>query len=155
MSNSSEDISEGATYVYKKIVKRVEQLMNNHSTTFSTELNRIGKYLLGNKFKGVFSADNIPTLQNEQYCIVNLDRSYESGSHWVSLARKNNKTYFFDSFGRNDKQILPLLSKSGNGKILNTDSDPDQRISEYNCGQKSIGFLVFFELYGEEKALEI
>ncbi len=29
-----------------------------------------------------------------------LDKSNESGSHWVALTKVNNETYIYDSFGR-------------------------------------------------------
>ena len=71
------------------------------------------------------------------------------------MAKHNGKTYFYDSFGRPNKHILPLLSKSGNGKILDTDEDREQGFTEFNCGQRSVGWLLLFDIYGAEKALEI
>ena len=142
--------------IYKKLLKRVEEFIGNNKTTFSTDLYNAGKHIFGNKFRGVFTADQIPKLTSKQpYCIVNLDKSDEEGSHWISLAKHNGKTYFYDSFGRPNKHILPLLSKSGNGKILDTDEDREQGFADENCGQRSTAFLLFFDIYGAEKALEI
>ena len=142
--------------IYKKLLKRVENLIGNDKTTFSTDLNNVGKYLFGKKFRGVFSADQIPKLTSQQpYCIVNLDTSNELGSHWVSLAKQNGKVYFYDSFGRPNKHILPLLSKSGNGKILDTDEDREQGFADTDCGQRSLCWILLFDEYGAEKALEI
>lgn len=141
--------------IYNKLLKRIEKLVKHNHTTFSTELYDVGKHIFGNKFHGVYSSDKIPKLKNRQYCIVNLDASDESGSHWIALARNKDKTYFYDSFGRPNKIILPSLNKSGNGSVLNTEDDREQGFKESNCGQRCIAFLLFFDLYGAEKALEI
>ena len=31
--------------------------------------------------------------------IINLNNSYEPGSHWIALKRVNNTIFVFDSFG--------------------------------------------------------
>ena len=43
--------------------------------------------------------DQIPLIENNKSLIFNLENSDQSGSHWVSLSRKNNNIFIFDSFG--------------------------------------------------------
>ena len=49
-------------------------------------------------FEGCYSKDQIPLIDNNKSLIFNLQNSNQSGSHWVSLSRKNN-IFIFDSFG--------------------------------------------------------
>lgn len=53
------------------------------------------------KFRGVFSRDNIPTPKHaENFYVVNLDTSYQDGSHWVAMyISENNTCEYYDSFG--------------------------------------------------------
>ena len=57
--------------------------------------------LLKNKkyFSGVYSKDQISLIENNKSLIFNLENSDQKGSHWVSLSRKNNDIFIFDSFG--------------------------------------------------------
>ena len=149
----------GTERLYKGLVHNVENMLGSKTTTFSSDLLRIGKSLLKGKFAGIFPADKIPILTEKvPYAIVNLDDSNESGSHWVAIAKDPSKPkiIFYDSFGRPDKLILPSLGGSGQrGDIVNTDMDREQKIQETNCGQRSIAWLLFFDKYGAKEALKI
>ncbi len=156
----------GTERLYKGLVHNVETMLGSKETTFSSDLLRIGKSLLKSKFAGIFPADKIPILTEKvPYAIVNLDDSNESGSHWVAIARDKEsgkpsgakpKIIFYDSFGRPDKFILPSLGGSGQrGEIVNTDLDREQKIKETNCGQRSLGWILFFDKYGAKEALKI
>lgn len=135
--------------IFFNYVKNINKLIGHSNTTFSDELNKIGKHLFKNKFKGVYPADQIPKLGKNKYCILNLDKSNEQGSHWIALANdRNGNTYIYDSFGRSSKKIIPSLYNSGNGKIKDTDKNPEQRLRDNNCGQLSLGFLKMFDKYG-------
>ena len=46
-----------------------------------------------------FSKDEIPLIENNKSLIFNSQNSNQSGSHWISLSRKNNNIFIFDSFG--------------------------------------------------------
>ena len=50
-------------------------------------------------YLGTFSKDEIPLIENNKSLIFNLQNSNQSGSHWISLSRKNNDIFIFDSFG--------------------------------------------------------
>ena len=140
---------------YNTILKQIEKYTGN-STTYSDNLNAVGKKLLGVKFKEVYPSDKIPKLNDKSpYCIVNVDNSKEAGSHWMSLVKSGNNCILYDSFGRRNTMIIPSLRFSGNGKIIDTDQDKEQKIKEENCGSRSLAFLVFYDKYGEKNALKI
>ena len=50
-------------------------------------------------YLNTFSKDEIPLIENNKSLIFNLQNSNQSGSHWISLSRKNNNIFIFDSFG--------------------------------------------------------
>ena len=50
-------------------------------------------------FIGCFSKNQIQLIGNNKSVIINLQNSYEPGSHWIALKRVNNTIFVFDSFG--------------------------------------------------------
>jgi len=147
MSNSNKE--KIANLLYNKVLKDIIYPLTGDKTTYLTELNGIGKKMLGVKFKGVFPADKIPKLNDlSPYAILNLDTSKEPGSHWIAIAKEGNDTYVYDSFGRKNTKIIKNLLFSGNGRIIDTDNDIEQKISETDCGARSIAWLVFLDKWG-------
>ena len=136
--------------VYHNNLKIVQdQYTKNNKVTYLDQLDKIGRKLFGTKFYGVYPSDKIPKLNMvKRYCILNLDKSTESGSHWVALALlKDGKTIFYDSFGRCHTKIIPSLNLSGNGRIINSEKDKEQKIREQNCGQRCLAFLMTLDKY--------
>ena len=131
--------------------------LTGDKVTNSTDLHKVGKQLLGNKFIGVFPSDMIPKLTlKTPYCIVNVDNSSMSGSHWMSVVKSARcETVLYDSFGRSHVKIIPSLKLSGNGRIIDTDLDAEQKISQEDCGARSISFLLFYDKYGRDMSLLI
>lgn len=142
---------------YYDLLKEIDRKVGiGNETTYLSELDKAGRKLLGVKFKGVFPSDKIPKLNDlKPYCILNLDRSDQSGSHWVGLAKYGDNALLYDSFGRKYNEIIPNIRFSGNGKIVMTDDDAEQGPLQENCGLRSLGFLVFCERYGCKNALLI
>lgn len=143
-----------AEALYKKILHDVELEIGSDST-YAVELDKIGRRYLGIKFRGVFPSDKIPRLNDlTPYCILNLDRSGEPGSHWVALAKVENtrKSIIYDSFGRSHAKIIPSLHYSGNGRIVNSDQDSEQGVLQQNCGARSVAFLILFDRHGFDVA---
>jgi len=142
-----------ANILYNKMLKDVEGLLGN-KTTYLEQLNGAGKKILGVKYKGTFPSDKIPKLNDlSPYCVLNLDKSTEPGSHWVALAKHGNDSILYDSFARHHKQIIPALHYSGNGRIIQPDDDVEQKITQQNCGARCISFLKFFDEYGAKNAM--
>ena len=46
-----------------------------------------------------FSENEIPLIKDNRSFIFNLQNSNQAGSHWISLSRKDNIIFIFDSFG--------------------------------------------------------
>ena len=144
------DVKKTIEKVYLKNLKIVQdRFTKNNKVTYLDQLDKIGRKLFGTKFHGVYSSDKIPKLNMvKRYCILNLDKSTEGGSHWVALALlKDGKTIFYDSFGRSHTKIIPSLNLSGNGKIINSEKDKEQKIREENCGQRCTAFLMVVDKF--------
>lgn len=92
-------------------------------------------------FLGVFSKDHFPKrLENGQSIIVNLDDSDGPGTHWVSALKKNNMSFYFDSFGmpppENIKSILKLYKTP-----LYYNTSQLQAIDSDRCGWYAKNFI--------------
>ena len=140
---------------YKQIIKEMNKFLGN-DTTFANDLQKVAIKFLGSKFRGVFPSDRIPRLNDlKKYAILNLDRSSQPGSHWIGVAYHNGNTIVYDSFGRKTSTIIPSLINSGNGRIIMTDDDAEQKIKENNCGQRVLAWLITFDRLGADMALLI
>ena len=92
------------------------------------------------------------------YCIVNVDKSDMPGSHWMAIAKDTEGgkgAILYDSFGRKNSKIIPSLQFSGNGGIIDCDRDAEQKISEDNCGARSIAWLIMYDTFGRDASLLI
>ena len=144
-----------AEMLYNQKLKEIEKYHTGDKTTYLGELEGVGKKLLGVKFKGVFPSDKIPILNDlAPYAILNLDRSDQSGTHWIAIAKNQDKdhTIVYDSFGRYNYKIIPSLRFSGNGRVIDTDRDAEQKVSETNCGARCLGWLCIYDKWGEDVA---
>lgn len=107
--------------------------------------------MFGDKYRGTYAADTLPALTKKRpYCIGNLDKKNEGGSHWIALAKSGKDVIFYDSFGRKAKSIIDLEKK-----VLNTEDDAEQDIFEENCGQRCLAWLYVFDKMGKKEALQI
>ena len=92
-------------------------------------------------FDKCYSKDQIPLIENNKSLIFNLQNSDQSGSHLVSLSRKNNNIFIFDSFGIGD--IPNNLYKIYKNYNIITSIYRIQDIDSNLCGM----FCVLFCLY--------
>ena len=130
--------------MYKKVGKK---------TTYLKKLHTTAKQLFGKRFLGIFASNTIPTnIKKGELCIVNLDKSWESGSHWVGLGRAKDDgfLYLYDSFGRDIYNILPELKT--HKKVKSTEQDAEQHEDETDCGARSLAFLSVLQKKGGEYA---
>ena len=142
-----------ADKIYNFILKNEIKPLLGFKATYLDQLDTVCNKLFGKKYRGTFPSDKIPKLNNiKKYCILNLDRSNQAGSHWIALAKDGDKAYLYDSFGRAGNKIIPNLEFSGNGKIIDTDRDAEQGILEENCGSRCVAFLRVFDQYGADVA---
>ena len=76
---------------YPELFKKINYPLNN---IFINNLLKDEKSHLN-----TFSKDEIPLIENNKSLIFNLVNFNQAGSHWISLSRKNNNIFIFDSFG--------------------------------------------------------
>ena len=156
--NTKSTMEKKAVEAYNKYLNKEVYPLIGDKTTYLTQVHGAGKKLLGVKFKGVFPSDKIPKLNDlSPYCVLNLDKSSEPGSHWIALAKTkgNNEMMVYDSFGRHYKKIIPLLDQSGNGRILNSDLDSEQPLKATDCGARCIAWLMVYDKLGPTYAKTI
>jgi len=76
-------------------------------------------------FLGVYPIDCLPQpKQKPSSVIINLDPSYQPGSHWVCCQlNQNGPSYYFDSYGKLPQIIIQkyLLKNSQNGYEQSTE----------------------------------
>jgi len=117
----------------------IENLLHKATTTSNIELNKIGKKLMGSAYVGTFMSDEIPTLLNEQCCIINIQSSRQDGLHWCGLKKYKNRYYFYDAYTRNPK----TLSRYWKSKkwIYGTHKKIDESNYSTDCGELSMAYL--------------
>lgn len=86
-------------------------------------------------YEGVFPVDQVPKLKRQKIYIVNLDKSYEPGSHWVGIQTLEMPNYvtYFDPFGSlPPKEIISKLLQAGN-EVWYSNQPVQSPLSQY-CG---------------------
>ena len=95
------------------------------------EIQRVYKYNLHSRDSKIYSDKGF----------VNIDDGSQGGSHWTCYIKKDNKLYYFDSFGgQPDKFLLNHLPKpkiNHNFKI--------QHIYSQLCGSYCLNFFYLIE----------
>lgn len=66
-------------------------------------------------FIGVFPSDQLPATNKSNFSLItNYDPSFKQGSHWVALAVRDGKAYWFDSYGMKPDADDLILSDDTN-----------------------------------------
>jgi hypothetical protein len=115
-----------------------------HAGTDGDELDRFCRKYFEGDFKGVFAANTHPEDMSKGYYIINTDPFQLPGTHWTAVA----DGLFYDSFDRKSTKLFPEVTLHGTGKSSKT----RQKISESNCGERCIAFLVCFKEFGAAAA---
>ena len=118
---------------YPELFKRKNYPLSN---IFINNLLKDYKILIG-----CYSRDRIFLIENNKSMIMNLNNSYEPGSHWIALKRVKNSIFIFDSFGVG---YLPIgiFKAFKNFKII-TNIYRIQDISSNLCGMFCILFILY------------
>ena len=92
------------------------------------------------KFNGVYYRENLPKIKDGAY-IINLDKHYDIGTHWVALWVNNNNITYFDSFGVEyiSKETKEFVKK----KNIITNIFRIQAYDSIICGYFCIRFIDF------------
>jgi hypothetical protein len=123
---------------------KVENALKTDGLTNNIQLNKLGKKLFGDRYKGTVMSDQIPMLKNGEMCIINTDPSSKKGMHWIALYSFNNRKYFYDSFGRDYKKLSPNFKHK---RWVIVHDSVDEADSAKDCGQISMAFLMTFDKY--------
>jgi hypothetical protein len=150
---SEEKKVENVFRTYKKqFIKKL-----GRKALYNTTIDRVGAELFGTKWIGCFPQDKV-VLRNG-FQVLNVDKSTQSGSHWIGLYKTNNNIYIYDSFARPSGQLLKSLTKKIKGyhlKYKDSDrSDAEQRGDSEVCGQLSLSWLLCVKDLGIRKAMLI
>lgn len=139
-----------ALHSYNTYLQSVYKHLGSENTLTST-LNTFCKKIFGKKYKGTFPSDKIPTLDyRHPYCIINVDKHTEKGSHWLALAFRKGHIYVYDSFGRSVKR---LIGNNWKKNMISTDPDAEQLSQQDDCGQRCIAWLMVFNQLGPSFAV--
>ena len=82
-----------------------EQIRNKYPSLFKKSNYPLSNIFINNLLKNeesylsTFSKDELTLIENNKTFIFNLQNSNQTGSHWISLSRKDNNIFIFDSFG--------------------------------------------------------
>ena len=128
--------------LYNEYVRVFENKLGTGITT-SSQLNTEGEITFGDDWRGVFAQDSI--LPKDGLYIVNTDRKGESGTHWMAVNANANLLY--DSYGRSKKKVLSQW------KGEETEHDAEQSENEFNCGQRSLAWLLVSMSFPEFAAM--
>ena len=100
--------------------KEIEKEFNKYKNKLIRKFGRIAldtdqinnecRALFGKKFRGTYPQDQKFPLKPGYY-IINTDLKEGSGIHWCGLVIGTKNCYFYDSFCRDPKTIVPHLVK--------------------------------------------
>ena len=112
-----------------------------NDTMKESELQRVYKYHIYPRGSKIYSDKGF----------VNIDSGAQGGTHWTCFIVKNNKSYYFDSFGvQPDKFLLNQLTKTityHNYKI--------QDINSKLCGSYCLYFFYLIERMNYDAILKM
>ena len=114
-----------------ELVDYVESLLGTNGITFQSQLEQVGKDLMGDKFGGVYAVDQ--KRPKNKHCVVNTDQLGGPGKHWFCVCPNG---YKYDSLQENGMK-----------------NDKEQTDAEENCGARAVAFCVFHWL--DSKAAEL
>jgi hypothetical protein len=129
---------------YEQTLLQIEDIIGI-STTTNIQLNNFCKKIFGEKFIGVFSANEMPLLKNKQMCIINNQSNKQPGEHWLGAYKYKNKTFIYDTFDRDVKSLSRYWKHKHNW--YNVNKFRTESFKDRNCGQHSITFLIIFDKY--------
>lgn len=143
--------------LYNEILKMMHSLLGKEMT-YGGKLQSIARELIGSNV-GVSARDEFLNIilesdREKAYYIVNTDTIDLPGTHWMLVYQDGNNLYFYDSFGRKWKDMIPELSKVPYFKIKNFDtSDREQKMKQTDCGPRVLAIALLIKHFGIETAL--
>jgi len=126
---------------YQELLNEVQSELGNGSTSKKQLEAYISEIWDGNDFDGIHAPDDWGINMKKPYSIINTQGA--PGEHWMAcyMISKNNPL-FYDSFGRS------IISGWTGQRLLTTEEDAEQDISEDNCGQRCVAWLLLVKEMG-------
>ena len=113
-------------------------------TTSTMDLDRLGKRLMPDFFRGTFARGREPPPDGTRHClIVNTSRleDRDGGQHWLTIYREPGfPDLVHDSYGRG------AMGFRGRG----TERDVEQGLADNYCGQGAVAFGLVCQRLGQE-----
>ena len=143
--------------LFKKYAKGLIKKYGNKALT-DLQVTDMAKLKLKGKYLGTFPQDKI-NLNKSGYMIINTDLDGKPGIHWVALYITKKTVYIYDSFARDNKTLLKILTNQINKKklnVVNSDrSDAEQFGDSEVCGVLSVAWLYVIKDIGIKNAIKI
>jgi hypothetical protein len=95
------------------------------------------------EYKGTFSSNNTPKLENNQAVVINFSKYGDEGSHFISIYMYKNKCLYFDPLCIKNS-FIPIEIKKYMKKyktVLNISKKIQNNLSEF-CGFFCILFII-------------
>jgi len=107
---------------------------------YDYELIKYAQLLKIPHFIGVYCRDKLPSRpKRKETCIINLDTSDGTGTHWVAYKKIGNNVEYYDSFGNLPPPLE--LQKYFIGCRVKYNYERYQNFDTTNCGQLCLKFL--------------
>ena len=100
-------------------------------------------------YRGVFSSDNAPNIDDDFILICNLSNSKQVGSHYITICRANKTLFVYDSLALNmgNKELLTYLEPLKRRCLeMCFIKKPIQPPDSDACGLYCIFFVLFYHL---------
>jgi hypothetical protein len=121
--------------LYERIAKKL-----GRSTTYSSEIEKVGSQLLGSNWGGVHAADTLPPVSENFQCYVCNVATTTDGSggiHWLACVDQGGKRYFNDPLGTAGKAQATTLRRLHSGAQW-AEMDAEQKKSQKDCGVRAL-----------------
>jgi hypothetical protein len=102
----------------------------------------------------VVGGKEIVTITLPTKLIVNLENSYEGGSHWVGVYSDRRAVYYFDSYGAPPLQNVVDIATKTNRDIYYNDRVVQSSKSQ-PCGWFALAFLITLDNTVESERREV
>ena len=106
-------------------------------TTYSSDIDRIGRQHFGPRWGGVLARDTLPPPGHMRAYVVNTDASTGRGVHWIAALDVNGQRHFNDPLGMAgafQRRDLERLHPNATW----ADLDAEQETWEKDCGVRSL-----------------
>ena len=135
---------------FDEVLLKIEDILGT-GVTSNIQLYKLGKILFGDRFIGVYSANEFPRVKEGEMFIINTDPNTKPGLHWLAMYKKN-KLYGYDSYAR---RIQTLSKYFKNKRIINANSFRQESYKGSDCGSLAMAYLVTAFTYGPDNIMKI